>query len=163
MNAGAWIDITHQRVGTFRMREDDVIHFEGLPGFSHARRFALLHHDAPSRFSWLACLDDLALAFPVADPRDFFASYDPAVPQRALDAVGARERSDIVVLAIANLRRDPPRLNLAAPIVLHPGLRRGIQAILEDEPRSTAEPIPVAPAAASSPSAAAQIESKPQT
>ncbi len=152
-----WIEVKHGRVGAFQVREGDLLHFRGLPGFPDARRFALLRHDERSLpeqpFSWLACVDDSDLAFAVTDPNAFSPDYDPRLPPGVLTELDAPDRESLTILAIANLATEPPRLNLAAPLVLNLANRQGAQVILEDE---------ALPSAAKG-SRADQIESKPQT
>ena len=171
------IEVDHRRVGRFAVRESDLLHFEGLPGFPGARRFALLRHDeravSEQPFSWLACIDDLELAFAVTDPCFFVPGYDPPLSPSTLDALEAKARGDVVVLAIANLASDPPRLNLAAPLVIHLAAQRGVQTILEDTAQPVAQPVEMPEASRHFGSEArvelrpeshgAQIESKPQT
>lgn len=161
MSEKGWIEIAHSRVGSIRLPESAVIRFAGLPGFPEARRFALVHHDEDSPFSWLACLDDPELAFVVTDPRLFFPGYAPAIPPRDLEAIGAEAPGQVELLAIANLRGERPRLNLAAPLVVNAESRCAAQAVLDDDALSISHAIPAAapvPAGASE----AQMESKPQ-
>ncbi|MEM7409213.1 MAG: flagellar assembly protein FliW [Myxococcota bacterium] len=152
------ISIAHRRAGDLRVAKRDVLCFDGIPGFPEARRWALVAHDVPSVFSWLVSLDDPNLALPVVDARALFSGYAPKLSRSVLDAVGAGDAEEVVVLAIANLRHQPAVVNLSAPLLVHAGTRRGVQAILEEE-------LPVAapvPDGAPSPGDAAQIESKPQ-
>ena len=151
-----WIEVQHMRVGAFRVREGDLLRFPGLPGFPDACRFALLRHDerGPSEqpFSWLACVDDDELAFAVTDPRAFAPDYDPDLPPGVLAELDAAERESLTILTIANLATEPPRLNLAAPLVLNLDNRRGAQVILENAFQPASEEA----------SSATQIESNPQ-
>lgn len=162
-----FLEMLHARVGEIRVREDTLIHFDGLPGFPEARRFALIPEgEEDGSFQWLACLDDPALAFVVTDPKLFFPDYAPAVPRPQLRALGARSADEVVLLAIANLAGDVPRLNLAAPLVVHLESRRAAQALLDDPELGIAEPLPgTSPVAQEAAGAGEsnQTESKPQT
>ena len=160
------LDWVHRRVGPIRLPSADLVHFDGLPGFPDARRFALLRHDerdvSEQPFSWLACVDDLDLAFAVTDPRLFLPEYAPRLPEAALQGLGPAGPNEILVLAIANLAGDPVRLNLTAPLVVNLATRRGTQVILEDGQLSLGEPIRVPADARGFGRGPAQIESKPQ-
>lgn len=160
--SGDAVEVAHRRVGPFEVRESEVIHFDGLPGFRHARRFVLLGHDAPSPFSWLACLDDLDLCFAVADPREFFPTYKVRLPERVLTGL-AGGPGELVVLAIANLATTPPRLNLAAPIVVNANRRVGVQVIVDEGAQTAVELVHTRPSASRDAGATPQTESKPQT
>lgn len=149
------IEMEHARIGELQVREESIIHFDGLPGFPEARRFALVSEGGDDRFQWLACLDDPELAFVVTDPQLFFPDYAPKLGKAHLRALGAEEAAEVVFLAIANLSGDVPRLNLAAPLVVHPGSRRAAQTVLDDPELSVAEALPR--------EEASQIESNPQT
>jgi flagellar assembly factor FliW len=177
MTAGKRITIEHERLGAIEVPEADVIHFDGLPGFPEARRFALLRHDDRSPFAWLASLDDAALAFAVVDPFELFPDYGPALGAAQLAEVGATAFPEVCLLAIANLGGGSALVNLAAPLLVHAATRRAVQLVLADErwPVRAAipNPAPDAPPAAAdrrpartkAPSAfaLAQTESNPQT
>lgn len=141
MADGEWLQLHHGRVGDVRVHTSRLLHFAGLPGFPHARRFALIERDRNLAFAWMVCLDDLDLAFVVADPRQLVPGYQPEPRLADLRAVGAESPAEVALLAIANLRGRRPTLNLAAPLVVHPRTRRGVQAILEDDRFSIHEPI----------------------
>ncbi len=151
----SWVEMAHARIGEIRVREDAIIHFDGLPGFPEARRFALIREGEDEHFQWLACLDDPDLAFVVTDPKLFFPTYAPRLAKPMLRALGADGAEEVVLLAIANLAGDVPRLNLAAPLIVHLASRRAVQSVIDDPALSVAEPLPR--------SEKAQMESNPQT
>ncbi len=132
MSAAQQVTVEHRRIGKIALDASEVLHFAGLPGFPTARDFALAHHDGDSPFAWLASLDDLDLAFVVAEPGKIFSDYEPAFGPRELSAVGASERSEVLVLAVANLTGGEASLNLAAPILVHAKTRRAAQVVLSD-------------------------------
>lgn len=145
MSAGLRIETAH--FGTIEAREDDLIHFPGLPGFPAARRFLVRRHDRGADFGWLLCADDPALAFVVASPWRFRPDYAPAIPAQTLRALGAGGADELEVLALATVAADGVTLNLAAPIVIHPGTRRGAQVILEEPGHPTRVRVLAAPSA----------------
>jgi flagellar assembly factor FliW len=144
MTTGERICVDHGRVGRIELREADVIHFDGLPGFPEARRFALLRHDERSFFAWLACLDDPGLAFTVVDPLELFIDYAPALGAEHLVLVGAKEPGEACLLAIANLSRGGAFVNLAAPLLVNVRTRQAAQVVLAGERWPVRAMLPVA-------------------
>ncbi len=166
------VSIEHERFGTVEVPETELIHFDGLPGFPDARRFALLAHDRSSTFLWLVSFDDPRLAFVVTHPQTFFTEYEVPMQRRVLDGLGAKRAADIEILAIANLRGAETTLNLAAPLLVHAEGGRGIQVLIDAGQWSARQPLPPlqpstdadGPASAQTPPSPQgdQIESKPQ-
>lgn len=154
MTAQPHVTLEHRRIGKIEAEAQQLLHFDGLPGFPHAREFALAQHDGDSPFAWLASLDDLDLAFVVAEPSKLFPDYPTSLGQRELDAVGAQAREEVLVLSIANLAHGELSMNLAAPLLVNTRTRRAAQVLLSDAGLKLrarlGEP------------ARAQIESKPQ-
>jgi flagellar assembly factor FliW len=144
--------VEHQRFGPIEVAVAQVLRFEEIPGFPEAERFALLRHDRESAFLWLVSLDVLDLAFAVADPRQFFPDFRPALSPDQLASVGASRPEELELFAIATFREGKVTLNLAAPLLVNAPAARGAQVILADEAHSTRTPLPTP----------AQIESKPQ-
>jgi flagellar assembly factor FliW len=143
---GEPVRIESRRFGSIALDEKDLIVFAGgLPGFPHARRFALVAHDRGTDFAWLVSADQPELAFVVTDPWRFFAAYQPEVPGHVLRAlgVGCAEELEWFVIATAGPARTT--LNLAAPLLVNATTRRALQLILDCDTYSTREAI-VAPA-----------------
>ena len=138
----AEMTIESQRFGKFQAQEDQIFHFDGLPGFADAKRFVLLRHDRESPFEWMICVDDPELGFVVTDPRQFFPSYPDRPRPELHQAVGQKPESPIDLLAIVQLREGEPTLNLMAPVVLAPETRRGAQVILEGNDHALRTPLP---------------------
>lgn len=142
------IRIEHRRFGALEVPSADVLHMEGMPGFPHVRRLALLEHDRCSHFAWLVSLDDPDLAFVVTEPQQFFPDYDPQPESQHLEALAAEASGDVRVLVIATLSEGRATLNLAAPIMVAPSSGRAIQAILSDERLSFQQPLAPPPSQA---------------
>ncbi len=115
------------RFGRIEAPGENVIEFDGLPGFPRAHRFVLMEHDRESLFRWLVCADVPELAFVVTDPRHFFPDYAPELPASMAPA----DTPELAVLAIADVRGGEVHLNLAAPLVIDLEKRRATQVILE--------------------------------
>lgn len=136
------ISIEHQRFGRLEVPEADVLHFDGLPGFPDARRFALLRHDRESTFLWLVSLDRSDLSFVVTDPRQFFPDYAPKLGATDLASVAAEEVGQVEIFSIATIRDGAATLNLAAPLLVHAARGRGVQLILDQGGHSTRQALP---------------------
>jgi len=155
--------IQSPRFGAIEVDDASRITFDGLPGFPDLRHFVVLHHDRDSAFGWLQSFERPEVAFPVIDPRPWFPSYRPALRVAVLHALEAAPTDPLEWLAIATARDGAVTLNLAAPLLVNPANRRGVQAVLEDETWSTSEPlVPPGPREGPDP-ATSQIESKPRT
>lgn len=154
--------IDHRRFGRLEVPVDQVLVFDGLPGFVDARRFVLLRHDRDSAFLWLVCLDRPDLAFVVTDPCQFFPDYVPKLGPSQLGAVEAEDAKGIELYAITTVREDSTTLNLTAPVLVNTRARRGAQVILDQSDHGTREPLPDPPAPSRESSSCSQIESKPQ-
>lgn len=146
MSEAETVGIDHQRFGKMEFPADQVLVFDGLPGFADARRFALLRHDRDSAFLWLVCLDRPDLAFIVTDPCQFFPDYLPKLSAAQLGAVEARTADGVEVFAIATVREDSTTLNLAAPVLVNAEAHRGAQVILDQTQHGTHEALPKPPA-----------------
>jgi flagellar assembly factor FliW len=136
------LTIESRRFGHIEARGEDLIHFDGLPGFERARRFVLLDHDRGSPFGWLVCVDTPDLGFVVTDPRNFFPDYRPQLAPGHWCRVEADEKTPLEMLAIVGVREGEVSLNLAAPLVVNPANRKGAQVILEPCDYSTRERLP---------------------
>ena len=145
--------VEHERFGPIEVGAEEVLRFEGIPGFPEAKRFALLRHDRDSAFLWLLSLDVSDLAFAVADPRQFFPDYRPVFTPDHLASVEASCPEEIELFAIATIGEGNVTLNLAAPVLVNARAGRGTQVVLADDAYTTRTPLPTP----------AQIESKPQT
>lgn len=141
------ITIETERFGKVEADEGEIVAFPGLPGFAAARRFVIRGHDRGDTFAWLLCADDPGLAFVIANPWHLAPGYEPELPERALRALGAASADELHLVAIASVRADGTTLNLAAPLVINPRTRRGMQVILETgewSARAPAAPPPTA-------------------
>ena len=148
MSEAETVAVDHQRFGRMEIPADQVLVFDGLPGFADARRFALLRHDRDSTFLWLVCLDRPDLAFIVTDPCQFFPDYLPKLSVSQLGAVEAQAAGAVEVYVIATVREGSTTLNLAAPVLVNSEARRGAQVILDQAQHGTHEPLPEPPARA---------------
>ncbi|MDP6980489.1 MAG: flagellar assembly protein FliW [Myxococcota bacterium] len=144
------ISIESNRFGRIEVDPQNVLHFNGLPGFSQARRFVVVDHADTTSFSWLVSLDDPDLAFVIANPWHFFPGYDPAVGTRHLTALEITKPEQLETVVFASFHGRQVTLNLSAPILINRESMQGTQVIIDDPRYSTREEVPVAdPAQAS--------------
>lgn len=125
------------RFGQIEASEGDIVELlDGLIGFSNLRRFVLISHNPKSPFRWLQSLDETSMAFLVADPSQYLEDYQPEISDAAATALGLESSTPAMVYTTASIPKGSPRdltLNLAAPIVINPATRVGMQVILENE------------------------------
>ena len=123
--------------GEIEIADDKIIHFEnGIMGFEEYKDFTLLYDiEAEKRpfFSWLQCVTEKGLAFPVVNPLNVIKSYDPVVEEALLEPLGELKDEDIVLLVLATIPKDVKEtsVNMKAPIIVNAANGKAIQVILE--------------------------------
>ncbi|MFK7898681.1 MAG: flagellar assembly protein FliW [Myxococcota bacterium] len=152
--------VESRRVGTIEVTEDDVLHFEPIPGFPNKTRFVVVEHADAADFAWLVCLDDPDLAFVVTSPWTFFPNYDPPVDRDHLAALEIEKKEQVELLSIVSLMGKQIFLNLSAPLLINASTRRGVQ-VVSDDPRYTTQA--AIPALKSEPQSAAEGQSAGDT
>ena len=114
-----------------------VLHLpEGMLGFSRLTRYVLIDEEGLRPFLRLQCLDDPNLAFPVVDPHFIDTDYFGLLPTKELASLRIRNRSELLVLVVAILRRTPGEssVNLKAPLLINHTRMIGRQIILTESP-----------------------------
>ena len=123
--------------GKIEIADDKIIHFEnGIMGFEEYKDFTLLYDiEAEKRpfFSWLQCVTEKGLAFPVVNPLNVIKDYDPVVEEALLEPLGELKDEDIVLLVLATIPKDVKEtsVNMKAPIIVNAANGKAIQVILE--------------------------------
>ena len=151
MKMGDTLTIETNRFGRIDVDGDAILNFNGLPGFSSAKRFVVMDHAETESFSWLVSLDDPDLAFVIANPWHFFPGYDPSVSPRHLKGLEIKDPNHLETVVMANFQGRKLTLNLSAPLLINRESRRGTQIILDDPRYSTRQEIPVFDPAATAP------------
>lgn len=124
--------------GQIELGEEKIIHFEnGLFGFEEYKDFTILFDSESEEkpfFSWLQCVTEKMLAFPVVNPQDVMEDYDPIVEDALLEPLGEIQPDDMVVLVMATIPKDYTKasVNLKAPLIINAGTRQGIQLVAEN-------------------------------
>jgi flagellar assembly factor FliW len=132
------------RIGSLEYGEQDVILLtEGLIGLPDLKRWILCDMDGQVPMKWLQSLDREHFCVPVTTPALFRDGYEVILPQAVCADLGGGRAEDYVVLIIATVHPGGERItgNLAAPLVVHGGTRRGVQLALEEPSLSMQEEI----------------------
>jgi flagellar assembly factor FliW len=121
--------------GETEIDEQGIITFnEGLPGFLHLKRFALMN-DPDGGFYWLQSVDEWDVAFILIDVNLYADNYEPLVEEEHLIGLGEFTPESFVVLNIANLPGDVKDMtvNLRAPVVINTELKLGRQIVCNND------------------------------
>lgn len=136
-------------LGPFDFVEEDTLIFpEGVPAFETLRRFLLVRKDEFAPFMFLVSVDSPATRFICVPIRLLDPDYRFELAPDEGTAAGLEEgvysacADDPLVLAIVTLRSSAPATaNLASPVVINAGLRRGAQLILPGTAHSHVTPL----------------------
>ncbi len=132
----ATMKIDSPRFGTLEVEPSKIIEFpRGLLGFEQCRRFTLFHPESeggqPPNYFILQSLDDVALAFHLADPARFGFSYEISLTDDEIADLQLADPADAaVVVILSKTAADAPvRANLNAPLIINLAARRGLQHV----------------------------------
>lgn len=123
--------------GEIEIDNDKIIHFEnGIMGFEEYKDFTLLYDSEAEKkpfFSWLQCVTEKSLAFPVVNPLNVIKDYNPVVEDALLEPLGELKDEDIVLLVFATIPNDvkDASVNMKAPVIVNAANGKAIQVILE--------------------------------
>lgn len=116
---------------------------EGLLGFGHLRRYAILKDPEEDPFLWLQSIDEIGLAFVIVDPFIFFPGYEIQVKTSELETIQVDDLSKATVLAIVTVPENPMDLtaNLRGPLIVNTEAKLGKQFVLIDDRYFTKHPL----------------------
>ncbi|MBU5477764.1 flagellar assembly protein FliW [Eubacterium sp. MSJ-13] len=123
--------------GEIEVDDNKIIHFEnGIMGFEEYKDYTLLYDIESEKrpfFSWLQCVTEKGLAFPVVNPLNVIKDYDPVVEDALLEPLGELKDEDIVLLVLATIPQNvrETSVNMKAPVIINAANGRAIQVILE--------------------------------
>ncbi|MCD6551513.1 flagellar assembly protein FliW [Thermotoga sp.] len=124
------------KLGEMEIADDQIFAFEeGIPGFEHLRRFALVFPEETFPIGWLLSLEDSQIGLPVVDPKLVRPDYDPKVSPSDLEKLGAPNQDELLFFCVLTIPPGKPEeatINLRAPIIIEQKKKRGIQVILEN-------------------------------
>lgn len=125
--------------GEIEIGEDKIIHFEdGLFGFEQYKDYTIIY-DVESEgepfFSWMQCVTEQSLAFPIVNPLKVDSEYNPVVEDELLAKLGEMKEEDLLVFLLATVPQDVKKtsVNMKAPLVINAGTRQGIQIVAEND------------------------------
>ena len=128
------LELDTPRFGPLAVDASDVWEFpRGVIGLPECRRFTRVpFSDATVPFEWLQCLDDVAVAFLVADPAGFFPDYAVALPPEELATIDLTAEADGEIRCIVTVTDQIADMtaNLLGPLVLNQPGRLGMQVVL---------------------------------
>ncbi len=134
--------IQTSRFGQLDVDPDRLITFDdGVLGFPHQRRYALIQTGEGSGFYWLQSVDTPDLAFVVCDPRLFVADYHVPVKLEDLECIELSDPDYAQVFVIVNKVGDLLTGNFQGPLVVNVTNRRARQLVLSDKRYSTRHPL----------------------
>lgn len=124
--------------GTVDIAEEKIIHFEqGIPGFDEYKDYTILYdvEGEQTFFSWLQCVTEKNLAFPIVNPFRVKEDYNPIVEDALLEQLGEFETEDLAVFLMATVPEDVKKtsVNLKAPLIINTNNRQGMQIIVEND------------------------------
>lgn len=124
--------------GEIDIPEEKIITFEqGVLGFEEYRKFTIIFdtsRETESSISWLQCMDEPELAFPMINPFYVMEDYNPVVETEWLEPLGGVTEENIVIFVFVNIKSDITKLtaNLKAPVIINSDTRKGAQLIVEN-------------------------------
>lgn len=125
--------------GEVEIEDEKILHFEqGLFGFEEYRDFTVLYDnevEGEPFFSWLQCVTEKSLAFPIVNPFKVREDYNPVVEEALLEPIGECKAEELLVFLLATVPDDPKKttVNMKAPLIINTVNRQGIQLIVENE------------------------------
>lgn len=131
------MELNTKHFGQLQIPEDNIITFEnGIPGFTQYTKYIIINdEDENSPFCWLQSIEEVDLAFALANPFLIHKEYNPRLPKNEIEKLGEGNETDYSVLSIVIVPEDVEKMtaNLRAPIVINLKTKKGMQVILDGE------------------------------
>ena len=121
-------------LGEIEADESQIFSFpEGLPGFSHLKKFLLIRHREKSPFFFLIAVAEPEIYFILLDPAKILDDYQVELTGEQQTLLNLSAETPVLSL---NITRIPPEaqeiiLNLKAPVIFNLNEKIGRQVILE--------------------------------
>jgi flagellar assembly factor FliW len=128
----ASVTIESTRFGTVEIDDSiEIVLDQGMIGFPHLTRYAILKQREDSVFLWLHSVEDPSLAFPIVLPWVFYWDYEVDLSDADMAAIGVERADQISIYCVVNVGADvrAATINLFSPIVVNNGDRRARQVI----------------------------------
>ncbi len=124
------------RLGDFELEDNEIITFpNGIPGFEHLKKFAVISLEETKPIFWLVSLEDETIALPIIDPWLIKEDYEIELSEDELKILNVEDPSDIVIWCVVTIPFGKPQeatVNLRAPIIINLKSGIGMQVILEN-------------------------------
>ncbi|RZB34948.1 MAG: flagellar assembly factor FliW [Desulfobacteraceae bacterium Eth-SRB1] len=136
--------ISTTRFGDISIDEARVIQMrDGMLGFDHLKRYALLMHGKKIPFSWLQSIEDGSIAFVVINAFVVKPDYEPVISDDEVKLLEIASPEDAVLFSVVTIRSDPFKVtaNLRAPIVINAKKMLAKQVVLVESDYSVHYPI----------------------
>jgi flagellar assembly factor FliW len=94
----------------------------GLLGFPEVKEYLIVDPEPALPVKWLQARDELPLAFVITDPFCLLPDYQVDLSHLDLMGVGAPATTDLFLVAIVTLPREPttyPTVNLQGPVLIN--------------------------------------------
>ena len=130
--------------GDMIVPEDKIISFkDGLPGFPHIHKFAIIEQDEWKPFQHLQALGDLPIALLIVNPFLLHPAYEFQLSRADMEDIQSSDSKDVMVFAVATIpeNAEDATLNLMAPIVINGASRLGKQVILHESGYGVRHPL----------------------
>ncbi len=128
------------KIGELDVPDEDVLFFPfGIPGFDRLKKYALFSVPDSQPVQWLLSLEEEKVSFPLIDPWSIRSNYAFELPQIAVEVLGIKEKTQIMVLCILRIPQNNPQgmtVNFLAPIIINLQNQMGVQIVLENSPYS---------------------------
>ena len=124
--------------GDVDIPDEKIITFDqGVLGFEDFKKFTIIFDsskDKGTSISWLQCMDEPTLAFPMISPYDVMPEFNPVVEYEWLQSLGEITEDNVVIFALVNIKSDVKKLtaNMKAPIIINSDTCKGTQLIVEN-------------------------------
>lgn len=115
----------------------------GLEGLPEWQNFKLEQNQEMAPAALLHCLDIAGLSYIVADPRNWFPSYQIQLTPEDTKDLKVNGQDSLLILSIINVESEPFSVtaNLLAPLVINPFEKVGKQIVLQNSPYQARQPI----------------------
>jgi len=124
------------RFGTIEVKDESIVHMaEGMLGFEHCNRYALIEDRPDASFKWLQAVDDPAVAFIVINPVEFFSEYEVELTDEQAESLGLADATDSAMFTTVTVRREEGKAttDLAGPIVMNVRTMQARQIVIEHD------------------------------
>jgi flagellar assembly factor FliW len=140
------VRILSKRLGPIEFDESAIVEFAaGLPGFQHCTRMAVVQRPASIPLVYLQSLDFPDICFLTIPVSAVIPDYQLEMTPEDLKCIGLASsgmNEDILCLAIlAPAEGGRFTVNLLAPVVIHRGASKGVQAVRVDTRYSHQHPL----------------------